>query len=69
MRARVEERKIFEGFSERERERESEEKKRCELLTVVRNLLSVEEVEPSTVLDIYCVVQGVYGRRAVEALT
>lgn len=67
MRARVEERKIFEGFSERERE--SEEKKRCELLTVVRNLLSVEEVEPSTVLDIYCVVQGVYGRRAVEALT
>lgn len=51
------------------RGRESEEKKRCELLTVVRNLLSVEEVEPSTVLDIYCVVQGVYGRRAVEALT
>lgn len=59
------ERKIFEGFSERE----SGEKKRCELLTVVRNLLSVEEVEPSTVLDIYCVVQGVYGLRAVTALT
>lgn len=51
------------------REREREEKKRCELLTVVWDLLSVEEVEPSTVLDICCVVQGVYGRRAVEALT